>query len=568
MTSQTDLRSAHEGAPTAPPVGAGAVEELLRLLGRAVRAHQLYLHNNPTYLRALENLRNACAHVWTHIDELVVEVTDTQLKWNGHVVVNEPDKTGDALPWVLHKDGLRELTIRPGVEESELVALVQIIAQVRKASPDEDDLLTLLWEQEFAHLQYRYVDAGIETAAAIEPEDPDREMPIVDPAALRAPPTEVIAPPGVVSMEDFDSTLYFLDDTEVEYLREAIRRHYQADLRSDVVAILLDIFEQQTDATIREEICGLLDVLLVQLLATGQLRTVATLLREVTVAAGRARELSAAHREMLLALPGRMSEPAAVAQLLQSVEDSVDLPPTADLQALFEQLRASALGTIFDWLRRVSTAEVRRLLEGAAERLAAANTAELVRLISSPDREVARQAVRRAGALKASAAVSALARVSGQGDAGVRLAAVQALGEIGSAGALQQLERSLEDADRDVRVAAAKALGGRAHRAALPRLEAIVSGRRLQDADLTEKMAFFEAYGAVCGEPGIPRLDGILNGRGFLGKREDAELRACAAMALGRIGSAAALAALQRSAADKEVLVRNAVSKALRGVPA
>ena len=29
---------------------------------------------------------------------------------------------------------------------------------MRKASPDEDDLLTLLWEQEFVFLRYRYVD--------------------------------------------------------------------------------------------------------------------------------------------------------------------------------------------------------------------------------------------------------------------------------------------------------------------------------------------------------------------------------------------------------------------------
>ena len=42
-------------------------------------------------------------------------------------------------------------------------------------------------------------------------------------------------------------------------------------------------------------------------------------------------------------------------------------------------------------------------------------------------------------------------------------------------------------------------------------------------------------------------------------------IRAAAAVGLGRIGSAAAREALQRSAADKEPVVRNAVAKALRG---
>ena len=52
---------------------------------------------------------------------------------------------------------------------------------------------------------------------------------------------------------------------------------------------------------------------------------------------------------------------------------------------------------------------------------------------------------------------------------------------------------------------------------------------------------------------------------GFMKKKEDPETRACAAMALGRIGSQAAKAALQKASQDKEPLVKNAVSRALRG---
>ena len=60
-------------------------------------------------------------------------------------------------------------------------------------------------------------------------------------------------------------------------------------------------------------------------------------------------------------------------------------------------------------------------------------------------------------------------------------------------------------------------------------------------------------------------MDGLLNSRGLFGKKEDVELRACAAMALGRVGSEAAIATLRRAANEKEVLVRNAVNRALRG---
>ena len=60
-------------------------------------------------------------------------------------------------------------------------------------------------------------------------------------------------------------------------------------------------------------------------------------------------------------------------------------------------------------------------------------------------------------------------------------------------------------------------------------------------------------------------LDAMLNDKGFLGRKEDAEIRACAAIALGRIGSAKATEALRKAAAEKDIIVRNAVTRALRG---
>jgi HEAT repeat protein len=538
---------------------------MLRLLSRAVRAHQLYLHNYPTSLRAVENVKASFAPIWSHADELFFVVTDTQVIWEGHPVVDEADKSGDALPWVLFKDGIREVRLTKGVEDEEVVTLLQIIARVRKASTDEDELLTLLWEQEFTHVHYRYVDVGFETAVPIEATEEEDRPHLVDPTRLREPAQEQLLPVGVVSMDDFDSTLYFLDDGEIQGLKEQIVKHYDGDMRRNVVTILLDVFEQQTDPAIRDETSQILDGMLVSLLAGGHLRAVATLLREVNVAATRSRELTPIQREMLLSLPNRMSEPAAVAQFLQALDEGAELPPQEDLNEVFDQLRVSALGTIFTWLWRITTPEVRKLLEGAADRLAAANTSELVRLLGAAEREIVLEAARRAGSLKAAAAVPALARLAQHADAEMRLPAVTAMGEIGTPGAMQHLEKAIEDSEREVRVAAVRFLAARGHRASVQRLEATISGRRLPTADLTEKMAFFEAYGALCGEAGVSLLDGLLNKKGIFGKREDPEWRACAARALGRIGSEPALAALQRAANDKDILVRNAVSRAMRG---
>jgi HEAT repeat protein len=237
-----------------------------------------------------------------------------------------------------------------------------------------------------------------------------------------------------------------------------------------------------------------------------------------------------------------------------------------ELDELFGILQPRALETVLSWIGRSMNPQLKMLLEHAATRLASAHSAELIRLIGSDDEAVVMEAIRRAAVLKSPAAVPALGKMLTVGEPEMRVAAVTALTEIGSPGAMQMLERALIDEDREVRIVSVRAIGARNARAALPRIEAALKGKVLRESNLTEKMAFFEAFGAMCGDAGIVLLDGILHAKGFMGgKRDDSEFRACAAVALGKIGSAKATESLNKAAGEKDVIVRNAVSRAIRG---
>jgi hypothetical protein len=555
----------HDHERPEPPFSTAIVEEMLKLLVKALRAHQLYLQNNPIYQRAIELLRASFVPIWAQAEEISLAVHETELRWFGKAVLSEAVKSSESIPWTCYKDGLRELKLRRGFETEELTKLLEILQRARKASPDEDDLLTLLWAQDFIYLRYRYIDLGSEPAAAIEATSAEARPQQVDSPRVEIEQEETAESAAVVNLDDFDSTLYFLDERELGYLKAEIEKEYIADLRRNVLSVVLDIFETQTDAAVRDEIVGILDNLMLHLLSGGQYMAVAYLLRESAQSAKRAKEVTEEQRTRLQNLPARLSQPEALGQLIQALDESPSLPPQADLDELFMQLRADALETVFSRLATVVTPQLKTLLENAAARLASANTGELVRLITSTDHAVALEAIRRAAALKTAASVTPLGKVLNDRPANLRLAAIHAISEIGSAGALPLLDRGISDEDRDVRVATARAIVARAYRQALPRVTTVVTGKAIRDADLTEKMALFEAYGALCGDTGVAFLDGLLNGKGFLGRREDPELRACAAMALGRIRTPQAMASLQRAAAEKEVVVRNAVNKALRG---
>jgi len=560
VTEPTDT-----GTETGWEVDTAPVATFLQTFLKALRAAQLYLPNNPVYQTALENVRKAFPPVWELTDELTLVITETELKWDGKVVLSQA--RNESLAWLLFKDGLRVLRLDRGVEEEELVRLLQVFNKVRTLPGEaEDDLLTLLWEQDFQFVKYDFIELSTDDQRPIVAEE--REEVAVSPEAIKeeaeAEPEPDPRMAGIVRLEDFDSTLYFLDEKDIAYLRTEIEREYQQDLRGNTLTILFDLFELQSFPTVRAELLSILDNFMPYLLGVGDFRSVAYVLREIRTVIDRARELLPEHRRTLELLPARLSQPDAISQLLQSLDESPELPLEQDLSALFRELQPEALETILDWMPRLHAEPVRDLLGAAVHRIAAAHPDAVASALGSENPEVVRATVQLAGRLRLPPTVPALGRLLIDAEPALKVAVVEALAAIGTPSAMQQLEQAVTDSARDVRVATVRVLGARRHRAALQQIEAVVLGRSLRGADLSEKTAFFEAFGLLAGGEAVRQLVPILEPGGLFKKKADSETRACAAMALGKIGTPEARAVLESAIQDKDPLVRNAVGRALR----
>jgi len=537
------------------------VEELLSLIGKGLRAVQLYLPNNPVYQRAIENVRVSCRKIWPVTDDLVLDVQETDLRWESNVVYSHEQKN-ESIAWTLFKDGVRSVTLRPGVEDTELVRFMQVLHQARTLQADAaDDLLTLLWQEDFQCLSYTFRELSLDAGSPIESE----EAPTASPTDVRQQVEQEVPPQrDTVSVDEFDTTLYFLDDKEIAYLQGEVEREYAQDLRHNVLSLLFDLLELQTYGTVRAELISIVENFIPYLLGSGDFHSVAYILRELGVVLQKGRELIPEHRRALEAIPARLSLPEALSQLLQSLDEATVHPSEEELGDLFKELKTDALMTLASWVSRLSNERVKTLVKRSAERLATQNPAEVLKALASPDAGAALEMVRLAGRLRLSAAPEGMGRLLEEGDRETKLAVVDALTSIASPTALRMLEAAVEDSDRDVRIAAIRFLSSRGHRGAFQRIETAITGGKLRQSDLTEKMAFFEAYGALAGSAGIPALERLLIPRGLLSRREDAETRACAAMALGKIRSPEARAVLERASQEKDALVRNAVSRALR----
>ena len=561
------------------PMHPQLLEEVLRTLTKAFRATQMYLPNNPVYQRAVENLRTAFKPMWEEVDEVNLVIHETELVWEGQTVYANAGK-GDNIAWLFFKDGIRSLLLKSGVEAEELVPLLEVINKARTLPTDaEDDLLTLLWEYDFQYLQYQFVEVlqeGVQQVTAsggtpglVSSAAPDDVVAQRDARqqAVKEEADDAVNKSQVVRLEDFDSTLYFLDEAEVAYLKEQIGREYSQDLRANAMGTLYDLFETQTEHVVREEILTILESFPPYLMAAGDLRAVAEMLREAKVLVLRARNLDTPHRDRLDQFAAVLSEPAVVEEMLQALEEAVTPPPEADLAELFRELRGTALEPVLAWLPKISKEQVRQMLERVVTRLAESFPADVHKILGTPESEALPGAVALAGRLKMQSAVAGLGLTLQHADPAIRLAAAQGLGGIGSPGALQTLERGLGDSDREVRLVVVRVMAEKAYKGALKAVEALVLGKNVESIDLTERQAFFEAYARIAAAAALAPLSEIAGAKGGLFKKNFApETRACAVMALARIKGPEARAAIEKAAQDKEVVVRNAVARALREV--
>jgi hypothetical protein len=548
-----------EGAP----LSADEVETVLSTLSRALRAFQMYEANNPVFQRFEEALRRDFEALWAKADMLELEVSEEGFVYGDRVIAVGQGRS--SLAFAFYKDGIRYLKFLPGFED-EVGAFVDVIRRARRSAADDEDMISVLWEGDFASLQYGYVDALSEGLALPERAGAAGPATVIPPLELEGGDegAEEVSSgllSSMVTAEDFDETLYFLDPAEMAALRREVELEMERDVRQDVVNALFDRLEEGDRPDRQAEIMDILDQLLPLFLGRGDMGSAAQVLEELDrLARASGGELATRVDQVFR----RLGEPEVLEQFVHAMEDGEISPSADEVGLFFSRLPVEALPVLLRFAESSTASAVRDRLAAAVDGVAGKHPSAVGEMLASGDAVLVKGAARAAGRRGMGPLVPGLRAALDHPEPEVRLAVVDALVAIRLTPALHALTGALRDSDREVRIAAAKGLGAVRFASARDVLAEAVAERRLKDADLTEKMAFYEAYGAVGGNAAAEYLDGVLNHRGFLGRRAPPELRACAALGLGKVGTPVALEALERSRHDEDPVVRNAVLRALR----
>lgn len=534
-------------------------EEIANELVRAFKVRRLYDPGHPQR-RETEGLTAArIASLLETVGAVELSIESDHLQYEGVTVYHQPEGR-ESFAYLLHREGLRTLSLFPGLSGDELgVFLDEVAAAGNTDGESAFDLVARLWERDFVHIRYSFVETLMDEEWVPRS---DEERQLVTEALVLGRDEEpvVLFEEDVQAAEllrDADPALYFLDDEDMALLQRELESEKERSLLYECLTCLRELLLHPEN----EEVGAVLS-------AVGEIQ--ASYLQE-----GFYREVVSLHQVFDVERIGELLDPETRAAL-ESVREG-----TLDAEALQELASRLDAGVVDDkvaaeYYRTFGRGQLGRLLAHCGDikrlcqrapvaetflALAKVETAVMRAAIIDPDPFLACPAAYLAGITAYPALLEPLGKALKSEDGMVRREALSAIKQIGGPRSLEIVASAVEDEDPTIRLYALRHLIAHRYAPALSRVVALME--RGTGWTLTEKRLLHEAYGALGGESVIDDLGRRLQRKGMF-RKADPEDTACVLVALGATGSPYARALIEEATTDKHPLIQRTATEVLQ----
>jgi len=570
--------------PEMPSVeGIEADEELLlardltSAIIKAIKAFRFYPPDNPTLRAFRDSLFKKFQFFLNKYNAFTLQVGEYEFSYNGKVLYENRDAKA-SLAFLFYKDGLRELRFTKGLEDWEIEGLLEVVKRSDNINELEDDLVTMIWERDFAHIGYLATDEFLEENPVPIPDNVDQ----LRKNLVYAPPAHNVAVDhfeeeteegieldrilsrGIEEPLPFVSNkgVYFLTSEELEGLKKEVDSETHATFVFNILDILFEILALEKDQEGYKDTINYFNKILDALVTLGEFQRASDLLKRFYIIL-KTYQLNDWQKEMVQRFilgAGESQRVELIGKVLER-EEGIRLEEVNNFLVL---LQRNSIQPLIKLLGELKNSKTRRVLCDSLSEIGK-NAIELIAPFLDDKRwYLVRNITYILGRIGKEQAFTYLQKSFNHSEIRVRREAIQALGLIGGSKAVGLLIRALNDTDVRIRAMAAINLGKIGKTAGLATLLEIVQTKDFPKRDPTEVKAFFDAIGMIGSNEATPVLEEILLRKSLFGRGKMDDLRVGAANALAIIGSVEARAILAEGRESKDESIRNACIQAMK----
>ena len=278
------------------------------------------------------------------------------------MVFESADRT-DSLSFLLYRDGIRRLSFSPGLELQELRAFLRCLNRVALLTNDQDDLVTLLWEQDFHSIRYFAIEELARTESYPRLSDQlgagDQSEPGVGGQPAEAVSLDLKQPVSTVPVEACR-----LLSGEIETLQKQLAAEEQQPFRQLVSELALELVLLEDGAEeqgeVSEEIVEIAD----RLIADGDVAELMGMHEHIEGLTTMIFPNAVSARKLSSELSRSLAEPERFEKLMERV-DLLHAPRPEGLTVFLARLGSSASAQLLPWMGRFSSPPYRRAVTGA-----------------------------------------------------------------------------------------------------------------------------------------------------------------------------------------------------------
>ena len=532
--------------------------DILQSIIKAKKQLKLYPPNNPIYIKASDEAYRKFENLFLSTDKISLQILQNEIKSGGAQIYENPQKD-DNLALFFFKDGIRELTFLKGFTREELESFIRILNTDFENVALDDDIVTLLWEEDFEHIKYIVDDISLFD------EDSNESDRVFEKAKENSSPREAIIrayQDGIKADVQQAYGIIPLDENDLRYIEKEIAKNEIQPLIDKVIFIVFELLYQTKKHSHFSEIVGFIEQVMFYCIRGFDLKRANLVVNDIHYIEEKG-SLEEAYIKILRKVFAAINSRPFIKEIGIAIESISETDKDA-LMAFVQNFDKTSIPFFIELLGELNSIKGRRLIIDILSIIGKLDIDAIAKGLDSSEWYVVRNTIIILGKISDGRALEHFEKPLSHPDIRVRKEAVKAMSEIHSHKALPYLRQALDDKEPSIRISAVKALGYISSESAKKILLNEFLKKDFIYREFDEKKHFFEVLANWKDQEVKNFLFATLKKKKLFKKTKNDEMRACAAYAIGIIGDQEAIPLLGKIQNTKNKLLKTYSSEAIK----